>query len=331
MSKRPSPDTLNQYALSRALGSKMRPVKAARFGNFALLETTAEALRATEVYAPATPTADFSYAEDRVVVKAFEDVRRGAAPDAILWNTTLARAFYQRCRELGLDAPDAFLGRRLLNVRKNRRRYEKHGIVIAPATVREPHASIVPQHAHVIEFALVRLRFRHGASIDEILVEPALGQQFEDLALEIAPQLSPQDLRLGALNIRKSRSLEPKDQGTLAKLDPAVIDQACSAPIRLSDTNVKRVPESPGLIELSEGDRFLYIARNDNLRPTIEQFRNGQAFAIMANNFWTPRLDAISVQYVVGDECGGVPMSKWERRLIYEREPVFNWPMHKAA
>ena len=66
-------------------------------------------------------------------------------------------SFAKRCRQLGLDASDAFLNRRLLNIRKNIRWYEKHGISIPPATKSDTHPSIVPQYAHVIEFALVRL------------------------------------------------------------------------------------------------------------------------------------------------------------------------------
>ncbi len=323
--------TPNQYAISRVLGSKMRPVKDVRFGNFGLLETTAEALQARENQGPANSAAQFTYTEDRVVVRAFEDVRQGAAPDAILWNPKLARLFYKRCRELGLDAPDAFLGRRLINVRKNKQRYEKQGIKILPATVEEPHPSIVPQYAHVIEFALVKLRYRFGASIDDILLDPTLGKEFETLALGLAQHLSPEDLRLGALNIRKSRFLKKADQVSLAALNPAEIETACSAPILLSEVDETQIPSGPGLIELREDGRFLYIARNKDLRPLVERFHTGEAFKIMTNSFWSPQLDEITLQYIAGDEFANVGMAKWERKLIYDREPVFNWPMHKSA
>src|SRR5712692_6157548 len=150
---------LNQYSISKALGSTMKPVKRGRFGGFGLLETVAEALRAreatTEASAASGQTTKLTYAEDAVVVRAFEDVRQGAATDALLWDRKLAEAFYRRCKELGLNAPDGLLGRRLITVRKNIRRYEKHGISISPATKNEPHVSIVSRYAHVIEFVLV--------------------------------------------------------------------------------------------------------------------------------------------------------------------------------
>jgi hypothetical protein len=323
-------ETLNQYALSQSLGSRMRPVKAPQFGNFGLLPTTVECLQARESQGQSNCTAHFSYAEDKVAVQAFEAVRQGMAPDAILWNKELSRAFCQRCRELGLDAPDAFLARRLINVRKNKGRYEKHGIHILPATVSDPHHSVLPQFAHAIEFALVKLRFRYGASIDDILLDPFLSDHFEKLALGVAPQLSSQDVRLGALSLRKSRFLRKDDQ-TEATLDLANLDASCSAPVPLSEVDESEVPATPGLIELREGLRFLYISRNESLRPTVHQFLSGNAFSIMESNFWEPRLDDITLQYVVGEKCQGVSMNKWERRLIQAKEPVFNWPMQRTA
>ena len=184
----------------------------------------------------------FSYNEDRLVVQAFEDVRQGAATDAILWDRSLARAFAQRCRQLGLEASDAFLNRRLINIRKNIRRYEQHGITIAPATKSETHPSIVPQYAHVIEFALVRLRYRYGASIDDILLDPDLGEKFEHLASELAPGLRDVDLRLGALYIRKTRHFEKKDLAKIEGLDLEVVEKAWSKPVSLAAVNPRQRP-----------------------------------------------------------------------------------------
>ena len=321
---------LNQYALSKILSSKMKPVKEARFGNFALLETTAEGLRARESSGPTRSTFGFSYKQDRVVVDAFEDVRQGAPPGSILWDRGLRRRFTQRCRELGLDAPDAFLARRLINVRKNRQRYEKHAIRISPSTQQERRPSIVPQYAHVIEFALVRLRYRYGCSIDDILLDPQLGDQFENLALDIAPELSRADLRLGAMYIRKSRFLAKKERSLLDSLDLSTFEQQATEPIPLTDVKQQKIPETAGLIEIKEGERYLYISRNENLRPTVEQFVSGRAFEIMASSFWQPQLDSISLQYVGGNEVAGIAVRKWESRLIHDREPVFNWPIQKG-
>lgn len=322
-------DELNQYAISKILGSKMTPMKRGRFGNFGLLETTAEALRAGQSSHPLRATVSFSFDEDRLVVRAFEEVRQGAAPDAILWNRSLAAAFTRRCRELGLKAPDAFLNRRLINIRKDSRRYEKHGISIAPATKGEPHPSIVPQYAHVIEFALVRLRYRYGKSIDEILLDPEYGEKFEQWASELAPGLTSVDLRLGALYIRKTRHFEKKDQEKIKSVE--LVDDAWSEAVSLAAMKPADVPSSPGLIELKEGDRYLYISRNKDLRPAAEQLQTGKAFELVSRGFWTPHLEEITFQFVSGAKVEGVGIGVWERRLIRDREPLFNWPVQQNA
>jgi hypothetical protein len=322
---------LNQYVISKALGSTMKPVKRGRFGGFGLLQTVAEALRAREATTEGSSTSGeatkFSYPEDAVVVRAFEDVRQGAATDALLWNRELAEAFYRRCNELGLKAPDALLGRRLITVRKNSPRYKKHGISIAPATKNEPHVSIVPQYAHVIEFVLVKLRYRYGASIDDILLDRSLGEIFETQAGSLATGVSSMDLRLGALYIRKTRNFNKKDLPKIKSLEVGAIDRALTDPISLAKVKPEKIPEAPGLLEVIEKDRYLYISRNECLRPAVEQFRTGKAFDLVANGFWTPDLKNITVQVVAGSKVEGVGIGLWERRLIHDREPVFNWPI----
>jgi hypothetical protein len=72
-------DDLNQYAIGKILGSKMIPVKQARFGHFGLLETNAEALRARQSSESSQTVTRFDWKQDALVVQAFEEVRDGAA------------------------------------------------------------------------------------------------------------------------------------------------------------------------------------------------------------------------------------------------------------
>jgi hypothetical protein len=323
---------LNQYAISKILGSTMKPISNVRFGSFGLLATTAESILAKE-----EPLADqgsdpnFSYHEDALVVQAFEDVRARTAPDALLWDKKLAKAFVKRCRELGLKAPQAYLARRVLHVRKNSPRYQERGIRISPTTKSEAHPSVVQEFAHVIEFALVRLRYKYGASIDDILLDPALGEEFEKLANGLAPSLSSQQLRLGALYIRKTRYLKKTDIQKIQALDVSNIEQALTPPVTLDELEVDAVPASSGLIEVREKERYLYIALNTDLRPAAGQFKSGRAFELISNGFWKPDPGIITIQFATGSSIAGTSISTWERRLIHDLEPVFNWPMQKKA
>src|SRR5437867_3876673 len=187
-------DELDQYAISKILGSKLKPIGPVGFGNFHLRQAADEIQHALKSDSPAPEIFTFGYADDAKVVDAFERVRRGAAPDELLWNKDLARLFARRCHDLGLDAPQAVLIRRLFNVRKNHSRYKQHGIVIGPTTKKSRPATVAPEYAHVIEFALVKLRYRYGASIDDILMDPELGDRLEAMVAEVVPTLPTADV-----------------------------------------------------------------------------------------------------------------------------------------
>ena len=322
-------EPLNHYAIGRILGAEIKPVATGPFGHFGLLQTTAEGLRL--LHPSKTDGGKLSPEDDRLIVQAFEEVREGAAPDRILWDRELADKFDERCRALGLSVPAAVLRRHLLNVRKNSKRYAKLGIRISSSRKSEPQPSVLPRYAHAIEFALVRLRYRYGASIDEILLDPSLGERFEQLALSMAPVLSSAEVRLGALYIRKTRHLAKKDKASLRELDPAVIGKDWSEPIYVSSPQRRSAPASPGLVELNEDDRCLYVARTEDMAPCVEQLRTGKSLDVLSTPFWTPQHERLSVRYIAGKKIHGVSAHRWELRLIAANEPVFNWPIRAAA
>lgn len=324
---------LNQYSLSQTIGSTMKPIGPSHFGNFGLLGVTSSSLAAREVYASRRRTTGFSLQQDRLVAQAFEDVRDGASPDSLLWDKHLVRQYLQRCRTLGLDANDAALARRVVTIRKNKKRFADLGIRLTPTTRTEPQLSIVPKYAHLVEFALVRLRYRYGASIDEILLEPFLGDQFENLCLQSAPELSPQQVRLAALYIRKTRFLEKKNRSAILALDLSTLESRWTPPSRLSDVDPTELPEEPGMFEICEKKRLLFVANVDELQTPIAGLQDEAGpLTIVASQFWHPEPQGLSVRYLVGKKVEGVSMRHWEHRLIHDLRPTLNWPiLDKAA
>ncbi len=322
-------EKLNQLAISKVLGSTIKPVGSVGFGNFNLLSTTEEMQDALKGDDQDRLLAELGYAEDAKVVEAFETVRAGAPTDELLWNKDLVKAFVAESERLKLQAPHAYLIRRLINVRKNAPRYKEHGIEISPTTKKDVHPSIVPRYAHVIEFALVKLRFRYGASIDDILIDPRLGDRFEETARQIVPSISNADLRLGALYIRKNRGTKKKDFEEIRDLDVKEVERAWQGNQSLAAVNLTSVPVGPGLIELKEERRYLYISHNEDIHAALSQLHTGDAFRLIANNFWQPRLETITVLFAPGKKIGHASIEKWERKLVYERDPVLNWPIPK--
>ena len=140
-----------------------------------------------------------------------------------------------------------------------------------------------------------------------------------------------QQVRLGALYIRKTRHFEKKDIAAAKILNIETIERTMHAAGSLADLQPDSIPPGPGILEVKETNRYLYIAHNDDLRPTVEQLKTGKAFELMANGFWSPRLQEITVQFTPSADLEGVNAGLWARRLIHDREPVFNWPMQKLA
>ncbi len=169
---------LNHYAINQVVRGTMAAGSQARFGSFGLLGVVGNVLKSRPL-----PNARvlFDIESDRKVLAAFEKVRDGYAPETLMLDDAFANKFHVEARRLGVHASDADINRRLLNIRKNPARYSSLGLSIQVATKTNPQPSIVPRYAHVIEFALSRLRSRYGVTIDDILLDPSLKLEYEKM------------------------------------------------------------------------------------------------------------------------------------------------------
>jgi hypothetical protein len=95
---------------------------------------------------------------------------------------------------------------------------------------------------------------------------------------------------------------------------------------------VRKTPERSEAWSIdSEQDRYLYISHNKNIRSAARQLGTGDALRLMGGSFWNPNLDTITLSFAPGKRVAGVAIEKWERKLVHDRNPVFNWPMPQDA
>lgn len=73
-------EDLNQFGISKALGSKIKHVAQVGFGNFSSVPTTEEIQKALRGDVQPVDLPSFAYEEDAIVVRAFEDIRDGTRP-----------------------------------------------------------------------------------------------------------------------------------------------------------------------------------------------------------------------------------------------------------
>jgi len=244
----------------------------------------------------------------------------------VLLDPKLAARFHSTARKMGLHAPAADMNRRLINIRKNPARYKKHGIVLPRATKIEPHPSIVPRYAHVIEFSLARLHSRYGVSIDDILIDPELGTEYE-MVLSAAPKLTPLEIRLAALYIRKTRYISKSREELVQSLPTEAIELAFHEVGTAAVLDVSAVPTGEGVIEVLDANKHLYISRSEDLRSAVDQITSESSLKFMANDFWQPKRENLLVRVLAGHEFLGTNVSEWQLKLISEKRPVFNWPI----
>src|SRR5690242_16284242 len=105
---------LDQLAISRILGSTVRPFSRPAFGGFSAVGTVGQMLanRPAEVR-PLAP----EKSRDSAIIRAFAATHDGYSVDRTLADPRMAREFVKRCRQLGIDAPPAAICRRLLRLR----------------------------------------------------------------------------------------------------------------------------------------------------------------------------------------------------------------------
>lgn len=314
---------LNPYAIGKSLGGVMVPGARGRFGAMGLLQTTADLLAARPEL---LPQVDFSDSDDEVIRKAFEKIRDGLAVDRFLADPTLAKRFNSLCRKLGVRARPGAVNLRLLRLRK-----ASGGGRLRPSTRREQHNRLIELFGPGVEAAMVKLSARYGASVDDVLAEPDLGQRFEALAREVSPGGTPLEYRLCALQIRKSRRLSRPDRDLFERLSTADIADRLTDLGSVDGLRSSDAPGDKGILVVQEPARPLFVGLFDDLRSAAGRIGRPSFVQGLAadSRFWTPDPSQVHLRFIGADDLDG-SARVWELRLIRDWRPTFNWPVNAA-
>ncbi|MGQ0629279.1 MAG: hypothetical protein ACT4PL_14405 [Phycisphaerales bacterium] len=198
-------------------------------------------------------------AQQGAVIAAFLDVREGRSPDYVVCEPSLNAAFVAAARDRGAVGADADLNRTLLGARKT-------GVLSDHPTTAEYRMpkTLVP-YAFVAEWAARHLQrqelLRHDAppSLDDILCDPSLASQFDELAFRIKPGIKPLDVRWAALGFRKTarKSAAP---GSVPVEPKERVD---------AGAGIKQLPQKPGFYLIVAGQQVLYANYTRDLRDQL--------------------------------------------------------------
>jgi site-specific DNA-methyltransferase (adenine-specific) len=151
-------------------------------------------------------------------------------------------------------------------------------------------------------------------SLDEILCDPQLGAQFDQVAQRLAPGFTPIEYRWAALQLRKA--------ARRAKNRAAVL----TPPKRLGEKqpvdsiDLRRLPPSPGVFVLSDSHSSrLYVGEALNLKGRLSVQFGGRARG------WTKIAPTILVQSWPLDQLTAGALA-WQFCLVNKyKRPRFNY------
>ena len=205
---------------------------------------------------------------ERGVIDAFKQVHGGCSVDRLLADVEIDAAFIDACRGKGLAGTAAVWNRTLIGLRKSKRvpRCGSHTRVFA--------ARDMDHYSFASEIAIAEMSLRN-LSLDDILCDPTLAREFDQLAAQYAPNFSSLQYRWAALNLRK----RAKERHDCAKnLPPELAKLTLEPPVPWSRMRLNSIEPVPGVYVLfGRKKEALYAGEAFNLRSRFER-HSGQQF-----------------------------------------------------
>jgi len=250
------------------------------------------------------------------IIQAFGEVRDGFSADRVIADPKLNRKFLRRCRELGLSGTDYDLNWTLMNARKS-------GELSSLPKTKRYTVRGTDEFEYASELGVRHMQRTHGVSLDKIICDPELAEEFDHHAGLLAPGFTPLQYRWCALGLRKAGRL--KGLGTKSRNQPPSLTELGS----VRGLHLASVPECSGLYLFSAQRQPVFLGQTENLQHRIERHISVSSGRGLPEWLWAPGegLD-ISLASMPGS-------SRTTRRvagllLVRELKPVLNYARRVA-
>jgi len=195
------------------------------------------------------------------IMQAFLEVREGYSADKVIADPDADRKFLRRCRELGLAGTDYELNWKLMNARKSKK---LSGLSDLIKTKRYTVGKVIDEFEYASELAVRYMQQNKNVSVDQIICDPELAEEFDTYAARLAPDFSPLQYRWAAFALRKGGRLGKK-------VDPIGQLPDLETFGRVTGIELGKIPEVGGLYLFSSGDKPVFASQTDNLRHRLER------------------------------------------------------------
>jgi predicted GIY-YIG superfamily endonuclease len=244
------------------------------------------------------------------ISEAFHNAHQGFSPDRVVADPGLNRAFLDECNRLGLGSDAATLNRALLNLRKSG---GLRGIRSWRTILRDQS-----DYRFAAEIAARFLERKYEVSLDQIICDPALAEQFQEIANTIAPGGAPLDYRWAALNLRKQHRLKPELLARVAR--PIEVLR-----VKVDELLIDSVPRNPGLYIFYSNQSTLYVGECDNLQRRIRKHLDHSDRKELARWLWEYGDASLHLELQVLHKSITQRIRRaLEMELIRSRSPAFN-------
>ena len=201
------------------------------------------------------------------LIQAFANVNRGYSADRIVADPVMNQDFQTECGRLAVDGTEAERNRLLFRLRKAGQ-LKRCGVETEERTAID--WAEMNQFVFASEIAWRQVGDLSSLSLDEILCDPRMAAQFDQLAAKFAPGFAPLHYRWGAMKLRK--------EGRNARLRAQTYEsELClkklRSPVQLHDLDFDDVPVGAGVYGIAVPGKqlhFLYAAETSNLQSRLK-------------------------------------------------------------
>lgn len=240
------------------------------------------------------------------VAEAFRISHDGYSVDRIVADPAANALFEEACRRMQLAGDLRTWNTLLFRLREAGEL--SHVPVDRKTTI---HWEDLDEYLHASEMALQLLLNRERAShITEILCDPIIASEFDELATRICPGQTPFEYRWGALTLVQ--------QSEKARIRGQVLDlpQKLGREILLADLNLEKVSEGAGVYLLQNGDsKFIYAGETLSLQRRLKKVKSTAERDIFASDL---QVRIFPTQSTPAD------MLSWQSRFVTEFQPELN-------
>ena len=246
---------------------------------------------------------------NRLIAEAFHEVRNNYSTDRVLADPDLNAAYISACRDRGITDSPKDLNRRLINSRKA----GKLGKLNSKRTQFDDS-----EYRFAAEIAVRHLERRDQITLDDILVDPDLAKEFDEICEDIAPSFSSLRYRWSALSLRKSR-----------KLTPEIISHAipsCDVLLfNIDSLEIDNIPTQSGIYCFFSDKETLYVGEASSLRARLKKHLDHSDNKLLARWIWEHGVEGLAIElHVFGEEVTTKIRKALETEMIRSRKPTFN-------